>query len=88
MWPLRRLTCKQMVELVTDYLEGAMPPRTRRRFERHLDGCPGCRAYLEQMRDTVRVLGHLGEDDIPPAVLDELLRAFRDWSASGGGPSR
>jgi anti-sigma factor RsiW len=75
------LTCRELVELVTDYLEGALPRRERRRFERHIAGCDGCTAYLEQMRVTIRTLGTISEDDVEPAARKELLAAFRDWHA-------
>jgi anti-sigma factor RsiW len=71
--------CQTIVELVTDYLEGALPGDERARFERHLAHCAGCGAYLEQMRLTIRITGTLRPDDVPPAVLDQLLRAFRAW---------
>ena len=57
---LRRLCCREVVELVTDYLEGALPARTRARVERHLARCRGCAAYVEQMREVVRLLANLG----------------------------
>jgi anti-sigma factor RsiW len=73
------LTCRELVELVTDYLEGALPARERARFEAHLPTCSGCRAYLEQMRTTIRLTGRLTEDAIPEQATAELLRVFRDW---------
>jgi anti-sigma factor RsiW len=73
------LTCKELVELVTDYLEGKLPARDRRRFERHLGDCGGCTNYVEQMRTTIAATGRLSEDSISPDVRDELLAAFRDW---------
>jgi predicted anti-sigma-YlaC factor YlaD len=73
------LACKELVELVTEYLEGTLPDRERARFGEHLGLCPGCRAYLEQMRQTIRVLGPLSEESIAPRAREELLRAFRDW---------
>jgi anti-sigma factor RsiW len=73
------LTCREMVELVTEYLEGAMPPRERGIFEAHLSVCPGCTAYLDQMRQTIQALGKLTEETIAPQARDELLKAFRDW---------
>jgi anti-sigma factor RsiW len=76
-------TCREVVELVNDYLEGAMSPEDRMRFERHLDECPHCVTYLEQMRLTVGVLGRLREDALPPAVRDELVRLFADWPRAG-----
>ena len=73
------LTCREMVELVTEYIEGTMPPRLRAIFEAHLSVCPGCTAYLEQMRQTIQALGKLTEETIPPQARDELLQVFRDW---------
>lgn len=73
------LTCKEIVELVTDYLEGTLPPEVRARFEDHLQGCPYCRIYLDQMRHTIRTLGHLPSEAIPPEALEVLLTHFRRW---------
>lgn len=73
------LTCRELVELVTDYLEGALPPEDRARFERHIAGCRGCTTYLGQMREMLRLLGHLTEESVPPEARDTLLQAFRDW---------
>lgn len=73
------LTCHELVELVTEYLEGAMPPGQAARFEAHLAACAGCAVYLEQMRTTVRLAGMLTEETIPPDGRDRLLRAFRTW---------
>ena len=75
------IPCREMVELVTDYLEGALSRRERRRFERHIAGCDGCTAYLDQMRQTLRVVGSLSEETIPADARDALLHAFRDWRA-------
>jgi anti-sigma factor RsiW len=75
------LACIELVELVSDYLEGALDRRTRRRFEAHIAGCEHCTAYLEQMRETIRLTGRLREDSLDPHVRDELLAAFRDWKA-------
>jgi len=75
------IPCREMVELVTDYLEGALSRRERRRFERHIAGCDGCTAYLDQMRQTLRVVGSLSEETIPGDARDALLHAFRDWRA-------
>jgi predicted anti-sigma-YlaC factor YlaD len=58
----RPLTCRQLVEFVTDYLEAALSPRDGARFERHLARCPGCRAYLDQMRRTIRLVGRLASE--------------------------
>jgi anti-sigma factor RsiW len=76
------LSCKELVELVTDYLEGALPDEERRRFEEHLASCPGCVVHVEQMQATVRTLGTLREDAVSPAARDALLEAFRDWKRS------
>jgi predicted anti-sigma-YlaC factor YlaD len=73
------LTCKELVEVVTDYLEGRLPPAERVRFEEHVAFCSWCRTYLDQMRETVRLTGTLAEDDLSPEARDGLLRAFRDW---------
>lgn len=82
MRPLRatpELTCLELVQLVTDYLEGALSARDRRRFERHLRACPDCPTYVQQMRETIRLAGVLREDDLRPEVRDELLAVLRDW---------
>jgi predicted anti-sigma-YlaC factor YlaD len=76
---VQHLTCKELVELVTDYLEGALSPSDHRRFDEHLTTCPYCRIYLEQMRQTIRTLGHLPDETIPPAALEALLTRFRGW---------
>jgi predicted anti-sigma-YlaC factor YlaD len=73
------LSCQELVELVTDYLEDTLSPVDRARFEAHLGGCEACSIYLDQMRTTIRVAGSLSEDAIPPAARGELLQAFRDW---------
>jgi anti-sigma factor RsiW len=73
------ITCQELVELVTEYLEGTLPGRDRARFEGHLDGCPYCTTYLDQMRITIRTLGRLPEETIEPGARDALLDAFRDW---------
>jgi len=74
------LTCHEMVEIITDYLEGALPAEDRRRVEEHLAICPGCANYLEQMRETIRLTGLLTEEQIPEEQKQELLEAFRDWT--------
>lgn len=77
--PLHEMSCQELVELVTDYLEGRLSPEEHARFERHLDICDGCREYLEQMRRTVAALGRLPEERLSAGMRDELLAAFRDW---------
>ena len=73
------MTCREVVELMTDYLEGALPAADRARFEEHLAGCAGCQAYLEQLRTSLRVLGALAAQPVPEQQRRELVRAFRDW---------
>jgi anti-sigma factor RsiW len=73
------LTCRELVELVTDYIEGALPANDRLDFERHLVWCSWCRDYVDQMRMTIDVVGR--PDDAEPAspLREQLLDAFRDW---------
>jgi anti-sigma factor RsiW len=73
------LTCQELVELVTDYLEGLLPPSERARFEAHLAGCQGCTHYLEQAQQTIQIMGKLSEASLSAAARDELLQIFRDW---------
>ena len=73
------MTCKELVELVTEYLEGAMSAAEWQRFEQHLNQCSGCRTYLEQMRQTIQSVGRLSEESLPPAARDQLLHVFRNW---------
>ena len=74
------LTCQELVELVTDYLEEALPASERARFEAHLTRCANCPIYLQQLRLTIRLTGTLREEHVPEAAKDELLRHFRDWT--------
>jgi anti-sigma factor RsiW len=76
--PAPELTCQELVELVTDYFEGALEPADRVRFEAHVAGCPGCDAYLGQMRTTLEVVGATAALEARPEV-SALLQAFRDW---------
>jgi anti-sigma factor RsiW len=76
-----RLVCQELVELITDYLEEMLDPSDRARFESHIAGCAGCSAYLEQMRQTLAILGSLPADSIPARQRDTLLDVFRDWKA-------
>jgi anti-sigma factor RsiW len=73
------LSCQELVELVTDYLEGALSVDERRRFEEHVGSCGGCGRYLEQLRETIRIAGRLSVETIDPEAEAALLRAFRDW---------
>jgi len=73
------LTCRELVELVTDFLEDRLSPADRDRFERHLAVCPGCVTYVAQIRETVRLVGRLREEDVPAEMESALREAFRDW---------
>ena len=77
------LTCRELVELVTEYLEGALSARDLAIFEAHLLACPGCTAYFEQMRQTIGLAGKLTEDSIAPQARAELLGVFRNWKKAG-----
>lgn len=72
-------TCRELVALVTEYFEGTLSPRVRERFEEHVISCPPCRAHLEQMRQTLRLLGSIPEETVPPDVEEALVAAFRGW---------
>jgi anti-sigma factor RsiW len=76
------LSCQELVELVTDYLEGALDAADRSRFEQHVSVCDNCRRYLEQLRRTIELTGTLTPDDLTPEIEAELLHAFRDWATS------
>lgn len=76
---VNEMTCKELVELVTDYFEDALPASERLRFEDHLAGCVPCTRYLEQMRRTILVVGRLREDDLSTEVREDLLTLFRAW---------
>jgi anti-sigma factor RsiW len=77
---LPEMPCRELVELVTDYLEDRLSPIDRARFEAHLTECEACRTYLEQFRETIRVLGRLPEESLSPEAREALLTAFRGWS--------
>jgi anti-sigma factor RsiW len=77
------LVCQQVVELVTDYLEGALSEAGRRRFERHLAGCPHCTEYLAQMRETIRLAGRVTAEDLTSAMRADLTDLYRRWQAEG-----
>lgn len=79
------LPCRELVELVTDYLEGKLPADDRTRFELHLGSCDGCSTYLRQMRLVLAASGRLSEESLSSAARDALLRAFRGWKAGEGG---
>jgi len=79
--------CQDFVELVTDYLEDRLDAPTRARFDAHLDLCPPCVRYLQQIRDAREVLGRVELDTISAGARDQLLTAFRTWRAGRSGES-
>jgi anti-sigma factor RsiW len=81
------LTCRELAELVTDYLEDALAPDERARFDLHIERCAMCQVHLGQLRVTLAELGSLTEDDIDPAFMAELATRFRDWRVDRGGTS-
>lgn len=87
-WPWQKkdpgLACQEVVELVNDYLEGALSAGDAARFEAHISACDGCSTYIEQIRQTVAVTGRLTEESLEPHVRDELLAAFRGWKEARG----
>ena len=78
----RKPTCNEIVELVTAYLEGELKRRERKAFERHLKKCDGCTNYVEQIRVTIESVGRVRGGDLPPALRENLVVAFRDWHAT------
>jgi len=78
------LTCKEVVELVTGYLEHALLSGMRKRFEEHLAECPGCETYLEQVQLTISMLHQLAAEPVFPATKQELLQTFRNWKRDAG----
>jgi anti-sigma factor RsiW len=73
------MDCNELVELVTDYLEGKLPPADVERFAAHLQECEACAMYIEQIRQSVAVVGMLSEETLPQGAADALLAEFRDW---------
>jgi anti-sigma factor RsiW len=78
---IKPLACQELVELVTDYLEGRLEPVDRERFDAHIAGCDACTAYLEQMRTTLEALGRIPAESLSAQAQEELLVAFREWRA-------
>jgi hypothetical protein len=78
----RDLTCAEIVELVTEYLEGGLSADDRERFEEHIGYCRWCLTYLDQMRQTIEAVGRLREEDLSPELQSGLLAAFRDWKGA------
>jgi anti-sigma factor RsiW len=79
----RELVCQEVVEMVTDYLEGTMPRAGRRRLDAHLGGCEHCSEYIAQMRATIRLTGRLRSEDLTPEMRVEFTRLYRSWRATG-----
>lgn len=75
------LPCKELVELLTHYLENKLSPFDQTRFEKHLAICDPCVEYIKQFRQTIQAVGKLSEESIPPQAKEKLLEAFRDWKA-------
>lgn len=82
----KKLSCQDFVELVTDYVEDALPAEERRRFEHHLTYCHGCVTYVDQMRETIRAVGALRAETVEATVPDDVLAAFRAWKSGGALP--
>lgn len=78
------LVCQQVVELVSDYLEGALSSSERRRLEAHLAGCEHCTEYLQQMRATIRLTGRLRNEDLTPEMREDFTAIYRRWRAEEG----
>jgi predicted anti-sigma-YlaC factor YlaD len=75
----KKLNCQEVVELVTDYLEQALLPETQAQFEEHIETCPGCEIYLEQVQQTIVMLRKLSEQQTFPETKQELLEVFQNW---------
>jgi anti-sigma factor RsiW len=75
------LVCQQAVELVTDYLEGALSRRDRRRFEAHLRACPNCSAYLEQIKATIALVGSVEVEELSAEATQDLINLYRRWQS-------
>jgi anti-sigma factor RsiW len=76
---MREMACRELVEVITEYLAGTLPETERLRFEAHLATCPYCRIYLEQMRVTVSALGRLTEESLTSEDRQRLVELFRNW---------
>ena len=76
------MDCNELVELVTEYLEGTLPALDRARFDAHIAECPYCEVYLQQMRGTLNALGNIPPETIPVPAQDQLLAIFRNFKRS------
>jgi anti-sigma factor RsiW len=77
------MTCNELVEVITEYLEGTLPAEDRSRFDEHIAECDGCTNYLDQMRQMIAALGHLPPESLSPEAEETLLTAFRGWRDGG-----
>ena len=77
----KNLVCRRAVELMTDYLDGALSPRDRARLESHLIGCPHCTEYFAQIRAVISIAGQVEPDDLAPEALDEFVALYHRWQA-------
>ena len=75
------MTCIEVVELMTEYLEGSLSAADRARFEQHMTGCDGCRAYLAQLRTARMLMGRSAIEPVPEPMKAELMNAFRNWKS-------
>ncbi len=78
------LNCRELVELMSDYLEGCLSPEDSAHFRRHLDECPACEVYLRQFALTIRLTGKVTAETLTDHQKDTLLQAFRDWKLRRG----
>jgi anti-sigma factor RsiW len=78
---VRDMGCRELVEAITDYLEGTLPLEDVERFQAHLGECDGCQRYLDQMRATIAAMGRIRPESLTAEQEQELLAAFRDWRA-------
>jgi anti-sigma factor RsiW len=76
---LPEMPCRELVEVITDYLEDALPQRDRRRFEAHLAECDDCRDYVAQFEQTIALSGRIQPERLPPGLQDDLVSVFRAW---------
>jgi len=76
------MICKELVELVTDYLDGKLHAVEAARFEQHLLDCDGCTTYLDQMRRTIQLMGYVHKDTLTSQQWQNLSRIFRDWKSN------
>jgi hypothetical protein len=78
-WPSDEIVCRELVELVTPYIEDVLPPGERALVDQHLASCDGCEAYMQQMRLTIRAIGHIPEDAVTSKTREDVLAIFRAW---------